>query len=111
MKRDTKEYQQYSHLKNNVLCISTGINNLNIFKIMEQKTFNVVLARCNGGRKLPVVKAVKENLNLGLKEAKDIVDTTDKYPVNLKEGVSESEAYKLKKAIEDAGGIVRLDQH
>ena len=77
---------------------------------MKQKTFNVLLAGCDGGHKLPVVKAVKENLNLGLKEAKDIVDTTDKYPVNLKEGISVSEAYKLKKAIEDAGGIVILDQ-
>lgn len=74
------------------------------------KTFNVVLTGCDPHHKLPVVKAVKESLGIGLKEAKDKVDATDVISVNLKEGVSEDEAAKLKTVIEKAGGIVEIIQ-
>ena len=72
------------------------------------KTFNVVLTGCKKHYKLPVVKAVKKSLEIGLKEAKDKVDATDVIPVNLKEGISEDEAAKLKTVIEKAGGIVEV---
>lgn len=70
----------------------------------EKDSFTVVLASA-GDNKIGVIKAVKEALGLGLKEAKDMVDGV---PSNLKEGAKKDEAEALKKAIEDAGGKVEL---
>ena len=70
----------------------------------EQTEFTVVLKDA-GASKLGVVKAVKELTGLGLKEAKDLVDTA---PTNVKEGVSKDEAEGLKKALEEAGAVVEL---
>lgn len=70
----------------------------------EQTEFTVVLKEA-GASKLAVVKAVKELTGLGLKEAKDIVDST---PANIKEGISKDEAEGLKKALEEAGAVVEL---
>jgi large subunit ribosomal protein L7/L12 len=63
---------------------------------------NVHLASA-GEQKIAVIKAVKEVLGLGLKEAKDLVDGA---PIVLKEGLKKEEADALKKKIEDAGGKV-----
>lgn len=70
----------------------------------EQTEFTVVLKEA-GASKLGVVKAVKELTGLGLKEAKDLVDSA---PTNVKEGVSKDEAEGLKKALEEAGAVVEL---
>ena len=70
----------------------------------EQTEFTVVLKDA-GASKLAVVKAVKELTGLGLKEAKDVVDSA---PSNVKEGVSKDEAEGLKKALEEAGAVVEL---
>ena len=70
----------------------------------EQTEFTVVLKEA-GASKLAVVKAVKELTGLGLKEAKDIVDSA---PTNVKEGVSKDEAEGLKKSLEEAGAVVEL---
>ena len=70
----------------------------------EQTEFTVVLKEA-GASKLAVVKAVKELTGLGLKEAKDIVDSV---PANIKEAVSKDEAEGLKKALEEAGAVVEL---
>ena len=70
----------------------------------EQSEFTVVLKEA-GASKLAVVKAVKELTGLGLKEAKDMVDSA---PTNVKEGVSKDEAEGLKKALEEAGAVVEL---
>ncbi|AWM14300.1 50S ribosomal protein L7/L12 [Flavobacterium sp. NRK F10] len=70
----------------------------------EQTEFTVVLKDA-GASKLAVVKAVKELTGLGLKEAKDIVDSA---PANIKEGVSKDEAEGLKKSLEEAGAAVEL---
>jgi large subunit ribosomal protein L7/L12 len=70
----------------------------------EQTEFTVVLKDA-GASKLAVVKAVKELTGLGLKEAKDVVDSA---PANVKEGVSKDEAEGLKKALEEAGAVVEL---
>ncbi|MBB1138629.1 50S ribosomal protein L7/L12 [Myroides sp. WP-1] len=70
----------------------------------EQTEFTVVLKDA-GASKLAVVKAVKELTGLGLKEAKDMVDSV---PANIKEGVSKDEAEGLKKALEEAGAVVEL---
>lgn len=70
----------------------------------EKDSFTVHLAAA-GEQKIAVMKAVKEALGLGLKEAKDLVDGA---PVDLKANVKKAEAEALKKAIEDAGGKVEL---
>jgi large subunit ribosomal protein L7/L12 len=70
----------------------------------EQTEFTVVLKEA-GASKLAVVKLVKELTGLGLKEAKDVVDSA---PANVKEGVSKEEAEGLKKALEEAGAVVEL---
>ncbi|MFT4902836.1 MAG: large subunit ribosomal protein L7/L12 [Thalassomonas sp.] len=71
----------------------------------EEKTeFDVILKEC-GPTKLKVVKTVKELTGLGLKEAKDIVDSA---PKAVKEGVTKDEAEGIQKALEEAGAVVEL---
>ena len=67
-------------------------------------SFTVELS-ATGDNKIAVIKAVKEALGLGLKEAKDLVESA---PAPLKEGVKKEEAEALKKALEDAGAKVTL---
>ena len=71
---------------------------------VEQTEFTVTLTSA-GQAKLGVVKEVKTLLNLGLKEAKDLVDSA---PAVVKEGVSKEEAESLKKALEEAGASVEV---
>jgi large subunit ribosomal protein L7/L12 len=70
----------------------------------EQTEFNVVLASF-GSSKVPVIKAVREITGLGLKEAKDLVESA---PANVKEGVEQPEADELKKKLEEAGATVEI---
>ena len=70
----------------------------------EKDSFTVELASV-GDQKIQVIKAVKEVLGLGLKEAKDL---TDSAPSVLKEDVKKEDAEAMKKAIETAGGTVNL---
>jgi large subunit ribosomal protein L7/L12 len=69
-----------------------------------KSTFDVELTD-GGAQKIAVIKAVKEALALGLKEAKDLVDGV---PSMLKTGMKKEEADELKKKIEEAGGKVTL---
>ncbi|WP_312133677.1 50S ribosomal protein L7/L12 [Empedobacter sp.] len=70
----------------------------------EQSEFDVILKEA-GASKLAVVKLVKELTGKGLKEAKDLVDST---PATVKEAVSKDEAEALKKQLEEAGAVVEL---
>ena len=70
----------------------------------EKTSFNVHLTDA-GAAKVQVIKAVKDALGLGLKEAKDLVDAA---PTVLKEGMKKEESDAIKKAIEAAGGKVEL---
>jgi len=70
----------------------------------EKTSFNVQLADA-GAQKVAVIKAVKDALGLGLKEAKDLVDAA---PTMLKEGMKKEDADKIKAAVEAAGGKVEL---
>ena len=71
----------------------------------EAKTeFNVVL-KSAGQAKINVIKAVRSITDLGLKEAKELVDSA---PKALKEGVAESEANEIKAQLEEAGAEVEL---
>ena len=71
----------------------------------EEKTeFDVVLTSA-GEKKIQVIKVVRAITNLGLKEAKDLVDNA---PNAIKEGVAKAEADDVKKQIEEAGGTVEF---
>ncbi len=71
----------------------------------EEKTSFDVILKAAGSSKLAVVKLVKELTGLGLKEAKDLVDSA---PKAIKEGVSKDEAAGLKKSLEEAGAEVEV---
>jgi len=72
---------------------------------IEEKTeFNVILVAA-GANKINVIKAVREVTNLGLKEAKDLVDGA---PKAIKEGVNKDEAETIKKKFTDAGATVEV---
>ena len=72
---------------------------------VEEKTeFDVVL-KSFGANKLNVIKVVRAELGLGLKEAKDAVE---KAPTTLKEGLSKEDAEKLAKAFTDAGAEIEI---
>ncbi|MBQ7293663.1 MAG: 50S ribosomal protein L7/L12 [Clostridia bacterium] len=71
----------------------------------EEKTeFDVVLASA-GANKLAVIKVVREITGLGLKDAKDLVESA---PKTIKEGASKDEAEAVKKQLEEAGASVEL---
>ncbi len=70
----------------------------------EQTAFDVVL-KAAGQSKLAVVKLVKELTSLGLKEAKELVDSA---PKAIKEGVAKDEAEALKSQLEEAGAEVEI---
>lgn len=70
----------------------------------EQSSFNVVLSAA-GQSKISVIKVVREITSLGLKEAKELVDSA---PKAIKEGVDKDEAESLKSQLEEAGATVEL---
>lgn len=70
----------------------------------EQTEFDVHMEGF-GSKKIQVIKAVRGITSLGLKEAKELVESV---PVNVKEGVDKAEAEKIKKELEDAGASVTI---
>ena len=72
--------------------------------VEEKTSFDVVLAAA-GDNKLQVIKVVRELTQLGLKEAKDLVEGA---PNKVKEGVSKEEAEEVKKKLEEAGAKVEI---
>ena len=70
----------------------------------EKSTFDVVLAEA-GDQKIKVITAVKNELGLGLNEAKDLVDGA---PKTLKEGVAKEEAEALKAKLSEVGAVIEL---
>jgi large subunit ribosomal protein L7/L12 len=70
----------------------------------EKSTFDVVL-KGPGDKKIAVIKAVRQITGLGLKEAKELVDSA---PKKVKEGVDKEEAEKVIKELEEAGAIVEM---
>ena len=71
---------------------------------VEQTEFTVVLKEA-GAKKIEVIKVVRELTQLGLKEAKDLVDGA---PKPVKEGIPKEEAEKLKKELEESGATVKI---
>ena len=72
--------------------------------VEEKSVFTVVLVSC-GANKIAVIKEVRTITNLGLKEAKDLVDAA---PKAIKEGATKDEAAEIKKKLEAAGATVEL---
>lgn len=70
----------------------------------EKSDFDVILADV-GSKKIQVIKAVREVTSLGLKEAKELVDSA---PKPIKEGASKEEADSIKAKLEEAGAVVEL---
>lgn len=70
----------------------------------EKTSFDVILA-ASGDKKIQVIKVVRELTNLGLKEAKDVVEGA---PKSLKSGVSKEDADAMKKKLEEAGATVEI---
>jgi large subunit ribosomal protein L7/L12 len=70
-------------------------------EVEEQTEFDVILTEVPADKKIAVLKAVRELTGLGLKEAKDLVEST---PKPVKEGIAKAAAEDAKKAIETAGG-------
>jgi large subunit ribosomal protein L7/L12 len=72
--------------------------------VEEKTTFDVIL-KSAGANKIQVIKVVRVHTTLGLKEAKELVDSA---PKSLKEGVSKEDAAKIKKELEEAGATVEV---
>ena len=73
---------------------------------IEQKTeFNLILDEVPSTKKIPILKVVRTLTGLGLKEAKELVESA---PKQIQEGLTKDAAEEAKKQIEDAGGIVSL---
>jgi large subunit ribosomal protein L7/L12 len=72
--------------------------------VVEQDEFTVVL-KAAGEKKIQVIKVIREVTSLGLKEAKDLVDSA---PSNVKEGVTKAEAEQVKAKLEEQGASVEL---
>lgn len=73
--------------------------------VAEEKTEFDVHLKSTGANKIAVIKVVRTLLNLGLKEAKDLVESA---PALLKEGVSKDESDKYKQSLEEAGAEVEV---
>ncbi len=71
----------------------------------EEKTSFTVELKAGGGQKIQVIKALRELTQIGLKEAKDIVDGA---PKAVKEGVDKATADEMKKKLEEAGATVEI---
>jgi large subunit ribosomal protein L7/L12 len=71
----------------------------------EEQTEFTVLLKAAGEKKINVIKVVRAHTGLGLKEAKDLVDSA---PKPVKEAISKDEAEKLKKEFEEAGATVEV---
>jgi len=72
---------------------------------VEEKTEFTVVLKEAGSKKIQVIKAVREVTSLGLKEAKDLVDSA---PSNVKEDVDKEEAQSIKQKLEEQGATVEL---
>jgi large subunit ribosomal protein L7/L12 len=72
---------------------------------VEEKTEFTVVLKDIGSKKIQVIKAVREMTSLGLKEAKELVDSA---PSNIKEDISKDEAEGIKQKLEEQGATVEL---
>ena len=86
------------------VAVAGGASNGGGEEVEEKNSFDAELTSA-GTQKIAVIKVIKASLSLGLKEAKELVDSA---PVALKKGMKKDEAEALKKEVEEAGGTVEL---
>lgn len=85
--------------------VSNSISNSNEEVVEEKTDFDIVLESVPADKKITVLKVVRSVTGLGLKEAKDLVESA---PKTLKEGVTKTESEDIKKQLEEAGAKVVL---
>ncbi|QCI15740.1 50S ribosomal protein L7/L12 [Buchnera aphidicola] len=85
--------------------IPINSNNNNEKDTREEKTEFDVFLKVIGPNKVPVIKTVRSATGLGLKEAKDLVESA---PIVLKENISKEDAESLKKTLEDVGAEIEI---
>ena len=82
-----------------------GVAGAPVQQAEEQTSFDVILAGVAADKKIQIIKTVRELTNLGLKEAKDLVETA---PKPVKTGVAKEEAETIRKKLEEAGAKVEV---
>lgn len=87
------------------VAVAQGFGTGGVGEAAEEKTSFDVVLKSHGAKKIQVIKEVRAITSLGLKEAKDLVESA---PKAVKEGLSKEEAEKIKKKLEDAGAEVEL---
>lgn len=85
--------------------VANSISNLNEAVVEEKTDFDIVLENVPADKKITILKVVRSVTGLGLKEAKDLVESA---PKTLKEGVTKTESEDIKKQLEEAGAKVVL---
>lgn len=85
--------------------VANSISNSNEAVVEEKTDFDIVLENVPADKKITVLKVVRSVTGLGLKEAKDLVESA---PKTLKEGVTKTESEDIKKQLEEAGAKVVL---
>ncbi|HHT9129725.1 MAG TPA: 50S ribosomal protein L7/L12 [Candidatus Brocadiaceae bacterium] len=88
-----------------VTAVPVGVAEGKAPAVAEEKTTFDVILKDGGANKIQVIKAVRAETNLGLKEAKDLVEGA---PKTVKEGVTKEESEKIKKSLEAAGAKVEI---
>ena len=88
-----------------VTMVAAGGNNDTSSNAEEKTEFDVVLESLDSSKKIAVLKVVRGLTGLGLKEAKELVESA---PQNIKEGTSKEDAEEIKKKLEEAGAKVLL---
>jgi large subunit ribosomal protein L7/L12 len=101
----TKELEDKWGVKAAPVAVATAVGAAPAVAAAEAQTEFTVVLKEAGAKKIEVIKAVRELTQLGLKEAKDLVDGA---PKNVKEGVSKADAESFKKKLEDAGAKVEI---
>jgi len=100
-----KEFEERYGIKAEMAAMPVAGNSAPVEEVKEEKTnFDIVL-KTVGPKKINVIKVVREVTDLGLKEAKEVVD---KAPEDVKKGVSKEEAEEIKKKFEEVGAEVEI---
>ena len=74
-------------------------------QVQDKTEFDVFITEYGDGKKIGIIKIIRQILSLGLKEAKDFVESL---PAKVKEGITREDAEKLKKELEEAGATVSI---
>lgn len=84
-----------------IMVAPTASNNINEESVQEKTEFDVILEEVPSAKRISVIKAIRNITSLGLKEAKDLIESL---PKQVKEAVTKEEAEDTKKLLEEAGG-------